>query len=107
MFGTLIRRRQQAQRSLGDDNIAFESTTFSLSIDVPRPTSANASRQGLGGPPLRHCFEGQQSLSPQWGSRKPNDGGLFAPDLLTGVAVTKAIWLSLPPFLSKPADSRF
>ena len=36
MFGTLIRRRQQ-QRPLGDDNIAFESTTFSLSTAVPRP----------------------------------------------------------------------
>ena len=56
---------------------------------------------------LRHCFQGQQSLSPRQGSRKPNNGGLFAPDLLTGVAVAKAIWLSLPPFLSKPADSRF
>ena len=38
MFGTLIRRRQQ-QRPLGDDNIAFESTTFSLSTAVPRPSN--------------------------------------------------------------------
>ena len=37
MFGTLIRRRQQ-QRPLGDDNIVFESTTFSLSTAVPRPS---------------------------------------------------------------------
>lgn len=37
MFGTLIRRRQQ-QRPLGDDNIAFESTTFTLSTAVPRPS---------------------------------------------------------------------
>ena len=36
MFGSLIRRRQST-RPLGDDNIAFESTTFSLSTAVPRP----------------------------------------------------------------------
>ena len=36
MFGSLIRRKQ-AKRSLGEDNIAFESTTFSLSTAVPRP----------------------------------------------------------------------
>jgi hypothetical protein len=36
MFGSLIRRRQ-SKRPLGDDNIAFESTTFSLSTAVPRP----------------------------------------------------------------------
>ena len=36
MFGSLIRRRQH-QRPLGEDNIAFESTTFSLSTAVPRP----------------------------------------------------------------------
>ena len=37
MFGSLIRRRQST-RPLGDDNIAFESTTFSLSMAVPRPS---------------------------------------------------------------------
>lgn len=37
MFGSLIRRRQQ-QRPLGEDNIAFESTTFTLSTAVPRPS---------------------------------------------------------------------
>ena len=37
MFGSLIRRKQ-TQRPLGDDNIAFESTTFSLSTAVPRPS---------------------------------------------------------------------
>jgi hypothetical protein len=37
MFGSLIRRKQ-AKRPLGDDNIAFESTTFSLSTAVPRPS---------------------------------------------------------------------
>ena len=36
MFGTLIRRKQNP-RPLGDDNIAFESTTFSLSTAVPKP----------------------------------------------------------------------
>jgi hypothetical protein len=37
MFGSLIRRKQ-AGRPLGDDNVAFESTTFSLSTSVPRPS---------------------------------------------------------------------
>ena len=36
MFGSLIRRKQN-QRPLGEDNVAFESTTFSLTTDVPRP----------------------------------------------------------------------
>jgi hypothetical protein len=36
MFGSLIRRR--AANSAGDDESAFESTTFSLSTSVPRPT---------------------------------------------------------------------
>jgi len=37
MFGSLIRRKQ-SKRPLGEDNIAFESTTFSLSTAVPRPS---------------------------------------------------------------------
>src|SRR4029450_13591422 len=37
MFGSLIRRKQ-TQRPLGEDDIAFESTTFSLSTAVPRPS---------------------------------------------------------------------
>jgi hypothetical protein len=37
MFGSLIRRKQ-TQRPLGEDDIAFESTTFSLSTSVPRPS---------------------------------------------------------------------
>jgi hypothetical protein len=37
MFGSLIRRKQ-TRRPLGEDNIAFESTTFSLSTSVPRPS---------------------------------------------------------------------
>ena len=37
MFGSLIRRKP-SKRPLGDDNIAFESTTFSLSTAVPRPS---------------------------------------------------------------------
>ena len=35
MFGSLIRRKPAL--TLGEDNIAFESTTFSLSTAVPRP----------------------------------------------------------------------
>ncbi len=38
MFGALIRRKQQTHLPLGEDNIAFESTTFSLSTAVPRPS---------------------------------------------------------------------
>ena len=37
MFGSLIRRKQ-TQRPLGEDDAAFESTTFTLSTSVPRPT---------------------------------------------------------------------
>ncbi|HEU4499698.1 MAG TPA: PilZ domain-containing protein [Sphingomicrobium sp.] len=37
MFGSLIRRKQ-TKRPLGEDNIAFESTTFSLTTAVPRPS---------------------------------------------------------------------
>jgi hypothetical protein len=37
MFGSLIRRKQ-SQRPMGEDNFAFESTTFSLSTAVPRPS---------------------------------------------------------------------
>lgn len=37
MFGSLIRRKQ-TKRPLGEDNVAFESTTFSLSTSVPRPS---------------------------------------------------------------------
>ena len=37
MFGSLIRRKQQQRPLGGDDDAAFESTTFSLSTAVPRP----------------------------------------------------------------------
>jgi len=37
MFGSLIRRKQ-TKLSLGEDGIAFESTTFSLTTAVPRPS---------------------------------------------------------------------
>ena len=37
MFGSLI-RRSQTKRPLGEDNVAFESTTFSLTTAVPRPS---------------------------------------------------------------------
>ena len=40
MFGTLIRRKPAP--SFGDDLAAFESTTFSLSTAVPRPTERRA-----------------------------------------------------------------
>src|SRR5512139_1879120 len=37
MFGSLIRRKQ-TKLPLGQDNVAFESTTFSLTTAVPRPS---------------------------------------------------------------------
>jgi hypothetical protein len=37
MFGSLIRRKQ-TKRPLGEDDVAFESTTFTLSTSVPRPS---------------------------------------------------------------------
>jgi PilZ domain len=41
MFGSLIRRKQ-SQRPLGVDDVAFDSTTFTLSTAVPRPTERRA-----------------------------------------------------------------
>ena len=41
MFGSLIRRKQN-ERPLGEDDVAFESTTFSLSTAVPRPSERRA-----------------------------------------------------------------
>ncbi|MBA3668419.1 MAG: PilZ domain-containing protein [Sphingomonas sp.] len=46
MFGTLIRRKQP-QRPLGEDNIVFESTTFSLSTAVPRPPERRSDERML------------------------------------------------------------
>lgn len=37
MFGSLIRRKQ-THRPMSEDNIAFESTTFTLTTAVPRPS---------------------------------------------------------------------
>ena len=56
------------------------------------------------GPILRQCFLDNKSLLPRRGRRKPNNGGLFAPDLMTGFAAPRAVWLSLRPFLSKADD---
>ena len=56
---------------------------------------------------LRHCFLDNKSLLRRQGPRKANNGGLFETDLLTGVEVDKAIWLSLPPFLSNLLTSNF
>ena len=41
MFSSLIRRRPN-QRPLGEDHFAFESTTFTLSTAVPRPSERRA-----------------------------------------------------------------
>lgn len=41
MFGSLIRRKAE-HRPLGEDNVAFESTTFSLTTAVPRPSERRA-----------------------------------------------------------------
>jgi hypothetical protein len=53
---------------------------------------------------LRHCF--LDKLSPLQGqaARKTNNGGLFGMELLTGFAVSEAIWLSRRPILSKAVD---
>jgi hypothetical protein len=58
------------------------------------------------GPILRHYPLCEQSLRLRPGPKKPNNGGLFAPDLLTGFAVSVAIWLSLRPRVSKAVDCR-
>ena len=46
--------------------------------------------------PEEIVLETKPEITPE----SPISGGLFAPDLSTGVAVANAIWLSLPPFLS-------
>jgi hypothetical protein len=56
--------------------------------------------------PLRQCPLSELSLPPRRGHKKPNNGGHFAPDLLTRFVVSEAIWLSLRPFLSKAVDCR-
>jgi hypothetical protein len=56
---------------------------------------------------LRHCCLDKLSLPRRGSLQKPNNGGLFAPDLMTGFAVSEAILLSLRPILSKAVDSRF
>jgi hypothetical protein len=53
---------------------------------------------------LRHSRRCEQSLLRRQGRRKPNNGGLFAPDLMTGFAASGGFWLSLRPFLSKADD---
>lgn len=55
---------------------------------------------------VRHCFLSEQSLPPGRRPQKPNIRERFAPDLLTGFAVSEAIWLSLRPILSKAVDCR-
>ena len=40
MFASLIRRKQA--RSIEEEQAAFESTTFSLTTDVPRPVERRA-----------------------------------------------------------------
>ena len=55
-------------------------------------------------PILRQCFLDKLSPPPRQGGEKPSNGGLFAPDLMTGFAASGAVSLSLRPFLSKPVD---
>jgi hypothetical protein len=58
-------------------------------------------------PILRHYYLDKLSLPCRRGLQKPNNGGLFAPDLMTGFTGSGAVWLSPRPFLSKAVDSRF
>jgi hypothetical protein len=40
---------------------------------------------------LRQCFLDNKSLLPRQGPRKPNNGGLFAPDLMTEFAASGSL----------------
>jgi len=53
---------------------------------------------------LRQCFLDKLSPLIRHAPQKANNGGLFAPDLMTGFAALDAVWLSPRPFLSKADD---
>ena len=55
---------------------------------------------------LRHYRPAQCSLPAGVSPKKPNNGGPFGNDLLTGLGEARACRLSLGPFLSKAVDCR-
>jgi hypothetical protein len=57
--------------------------------------------------PIRHSLQCKSSPMRRRALRKPNNGGLFQPDLLTRFAVSGAVLLSLRSVLSKAVDCGF
>ena len=92
MFGSLIRRKQ-AQRPLGDDDIAFESTTFTLSTSVPRPTERRADERMIAMLRVAKLTDanGQEQLVRV---RNVSAGGLMA-EVGHAVAVGEAVSIEL------------
>ena len=54
----------------------------------------------------RQCHTGYRSPATTVSPKKPNNGGHFANDLLTGLGAARACRLSFGPFLSKAVDCR-
>jgi len=92
MFGTLIRRKQ-TQRPLGEDNIVFESTTFSLSTAVPRPAERRGDDRVMATLRVAKLTEenGREQLIRV---RNVSAGGLMA-DLGQPIAVGEAVSVDL------------
>ena len=75
-------------------------------IDDAAWTSGETENVGLQVRSLRQCCLSKRSLPPWRDLQKRNNGGLFAPDLLTGLDAERAQKLSLRLILSKPDDFR-
>jgi hypothetical protein len=92
MFGSLIRRKQ-TKRPLGEDNIAFESTTFSLSTSVPRPADRRGDERLIAMLRVAKLVEahGREQLIRV---RNVSAGGLMA-EIGHPVAVGDAVYIEL------------
>lgn len=92
MFGSLIRRKQ-TQRPLGEDDVAFESTTFSLSTAVPRPSERRTDERliaMLRVAKLTDAIEREQLIR----VRNVSAGGLMA-EVGHNVNVGESVWIEL------------
>ena len=92
MFGSLIRRKQ-TQRPLGEDDVAFESTTFSLSTAVPRPSERRTDERliaMLRVAKLTDANEREQLIR----VRNVSAGGLMA-EVGHPVTVGDSVWIEL------------
>ena len=96
----------KAEHALADGEIALRFLKRTVSAGL-RTVMQIAETIGFQVRLLRQCFLDKLSPLIRHAPQKANNGGLFAPDLMTGFAASVAILLSLRPILSKPVDSRF